>query len=257
MTASEVEPITCDEVRPFVRLFLSGELKKESSARLRAHVAGCKPCMEFYREAVSTTATLGRMTGEEREQRMLERQRNARAAAALGREPQGAPKRRHFRLRMVLIPAVVIYVLTRIANLGPEPGKVELVDASRGVTIDERVPDLSEGPSLVLPGRWVLTDRFANASLDANLCEVHLGSSTDLLVESARPLRFRLGRGSVSVEGSAKFVTLRGLVEIEEGRGSLSLGDPGLVIEPEAGSWKLHDSSGAHPLELGRRQSFP
>jgi hypothetical protein len=257
MAASEVEPITCAEVRPLVRLFLAGELRKESSTQLRAHVAGCQPCMDFYREAVSTTATLGRMTSEEREQRMLERQRNARAAVALGRDPQAAPKRRHFRLRMVLIPAVVIYVLTRIANLGPAPGKVELVDASRGVTIDERVPDLSKGPSLVLPGRWVLTDRFANASLDAQLCEVHLGSSTDLLVESARPLRFRLGRGSVSLEGSAKFVTIRGLIEVEAGRGSLSLGDPGLVVEPEAGTWRLHDSTGAHALELGRPQSFP
>ncbi len=248
--------LTCDEVPALVRVYVARELGKDSLQLMRRHLASCPECMEMYRESVGTAAALSRMTSKEREKRMLDRKRHARHAEAFGLDRDPKPARRHFRLRIVLIPAVVIYLLTQLTVFGPPPGKVEITDASRGVKIDQRVVDTDEGNALVLPGRWILTDRFANATIDARTCELHLGASTDLLVESARPLRFRLRSGSVSLVGTATFVTVLGLLEVEEARGSLIMGDHGWLVMPESGRWTVFDKDGSQELELGVEHSF-
>ncbi|HIG10512.1 MAG: hypothetical protein ABGY71_15070 [bacterium] len=252
------EPLTCEETREQMPEYISCCLEHDLAARLREHLAGCLDCSRAYRESVGTMAALSRMTTAERDKRMLERQRNARHAKAFehGEEPKPEPRRRNFRLRMVLIPAVVIYAVIGLCNLPPEAGRVQITEASGTVHIDAREVNLELGPALVLPGRWILTDRFAKACVDARFCELRVGSGTDLLVESARPLRLRLRAGSLSLVGSALFVTVLGIVEVEEGRGTLRLTDHGLEVEPESGSWRLIDKDGSSELDLGRAQSF-
>lgn len=252
----DTETLSCGEVPALSRLYIASELGKPATRSLRAHLGKCPDCMLEYRESVRTAAALSRMTSEEREKRMIERRRNARHAQAFGHETVVKPKRRNFRLRMVLAPAILIYVIMSIANLGPSPGRVEIVEATSGVSIDQRAVDLVEGSGLVLPGRWVMTDRFAKAKIDARLCELQVGSSTNLLVESARPVRLRLRGGNVSVAGSTMLITVLGIVEVEEGRGRISLDDHGLDIEPESGKWTLKDMHGTRELELGRSQVF-
>lgn len=248
--------LTCAEVPPFIGLYIAQELEREAVLRLRAHLARCPECMELYRSKVETTAALGRGVGAEREQRMAERQRVARAAAALGREAVPQSKRRHFRLRMVLIPAVLIYVISQLANLGPQPGKVILVSASAGTFIDRREPDFSLQDPLVLPGRWLTTERFGKASLDAGTCTVDLGGSTELLLESARPVRFRLRRGHLELAGTASVLTVLGLIEVREGRGEIVFDERGLFIEPTSGGWSMVGPDGARELPHGTVSSF-
>ena len=250
------DDLRCEEVPPLISLHIAQQLGREATLQLRAHLARCPACMDLYRGKVETTAALGHQRGEEREKRMAERQRVARAAKALGRDAVPEPKRRHFRLRMVLIPALIIYVITQISNLAPPPGKVVLVSASDGTYIDKREPDFTQQDPLVLPGRWLTTERFGKASLDAGACTVDVGGATELLLESARPVRFRLRRGHLDLAGSAHVLTVLGMIEISEGRGSIVFDSRGLFIEPTSGSWALVGPDGRRELQHGLVSAF-
>jgi len=249
------EPITCAEAFELSRTFAAEELSRERTLRLRAHLARCPECMARYREAISTAASLGRINQEAREQRAIEQQRRELHAKAFGHAGEGVRPRKRSRLhllRLVLIPAVFIYIMTHVVGLGPPPAKVQLVEASGLVSIDQRSVELGEDPLLVLPGRWVTTRRYARAGLDALSATLTLEEETELLVESAKPPRFRLRAGGILVEGTTTLVTLLGLIEVEGGKGRLHLDDRGLSVEPESGSWKRLDKSGETPLECGR-----
>jgi len=213
-------------------------------------MAGCRECLEAYREAVETAAHLSRFTVEEREKRMVERQRRSLHAKVFGpREPKR--RRFPFRLRLVLIPAFFFWLMLEITSFGPPPARVELVEQRGSVLLDGRPLDADVEDLLVLPGRWVRTAAVSEAFLEAGDCRLRLGAETELLLEDARPVRMRLGRGNVRIEGSAAFVTVLGLVTVEEGRGVLDLSDACLRLEPEGGLWTLFDRKGERALPLG------
>ncbi|MCB9916284.1 MAG: zf-HC2 domain-containing protein [Planctomycetes bacterium] len=248
--------LTCEGAAPLLHTYVAKELGRDDTLRLRSHLARCPECMAAYRDAVETTAALGKQAGAVREQRMAERQRVARAAKALGKDLSKTPRKRNFRLRIVLIPAVVIYVILQLTNLGPPPGKVTMLSAEGGVTIGEREPDFALGPPLVLPGRWIFTKDFGKAVLEGGSCTVDVGRKTQLLVESARPVRFRLRAGQMRVVGTANVVTVLGMVQFEEGRGVLTFDDHGLFVEAEAGSITMLTPDGPQRLDLGRKHQF-
>lgn len=246
-------PCNCEEAAVLTSSVATGTLEREAVLRLRRHLAQCRPCMGAYREAVETTAQLGRFTLEEREKRMLERQRRARHARAFKRrEKPDRGSGRGFRLRLILMPAAFIYIVMKIAGIGPAPARVELVERSGPVTIDLRTVEHRSDAPLVLPGRWVNAGPKARARLDGGACVVDLREDTSLLLESARPVRFRFPRGRVRVEGDVTFVTVLGVLELREARGRLTFDDEGLVLEPEAGTWTLVDRRGERALPLGR-----
>jgi len=243
--------ISCEEAGALMREFSRENLDTHRLRLLRGHLAGCSDCMSIYREVVGTTAALGRVTRAEREKRAIERQRNQLHAKVFGRKELPKVKRRFFRLRIVLIPAFFIYLMTQIAGVGPPPARIEIISTRGKVTIDQRPVEEGAGPALVLPGRWILSSRFADATVDGRTCELRLGSETDLLVESAAPPRFRFRSGDLQVDGTTTLVTVLGMIEISEGRGHLRLDDHGLLIEPESGSWSVFDRYGETKLEKG------
>jgi hypothetical protein len=243
--------IDCDEAARLTRSFATGQLEVEALRGLRRHLARCGECMALYREALETTAQLGRLTVEERERRLLERQRQALHAKAFGPREKSGRRARRFRLRMVLLPAFFIYLMTQIAGLGPPPARVELVAHSGHVTIDGRTVEPGAEAALVLPGRWVISAQGAQARLDGRTCVAQLEAETELLLESAKPVRFRLRRGGLQVDGDMICVTVLGLVEVTQGKGSLFLGDTGLRVEPESGTWKLFDRHGERSFPAG------
>jgi hypothetical protein len=250
--------ISCEEAFALTRTFTTRELSMSRTRTLRSHLSACPECMSVYREAVATAAALGRSHQERREQRAIERELFQLHAKAFGdrstgeAKPVRKDKHRYFRLRLILIPAILIYIMTRITGFGPAPAKVLLVESRGSVSIAERTVDPEADPALVLPGRWVRTERFAQAKLDGRKCIVDLESSTDLLVESAAPPRFRLRSGGMRLEGSTKVVTILGLITVEEGKGRIAVDDRGVTIQPETGSWSCFDSGGEKVLENGR-----
>lgn len=253
------EPITCAEAFELSRTFAAEELSRERTLLLRTHLARCPECMASYREAITTAASLGRVNQQAREQRAVEQQRRELHAKAFGHSGAGSRPRKRSRihyLRLVLIPAVFIYIMTQVVGFGPPPAKVRLVEATGLVSLDQRSVELGGDPLLVLPGRWVTTRRYARARLDALTATITLEGETELLVESAKPPRFRLRAGGVLVEGTTSLVTLLGLIEVEEGKGRLRLDERGLSVEPESGGWKRLDKGGERALEKGRTTVF-
>lgn len=243
--------IDCGEAAGLTRAFASGVLGTAETKRLRSHLARCRECMGAYRAAIETTAQLGRFTVEEREKRLIDRQRRALHAKAFGPREKGRKRPNWLRLRLVLMPAFFIYLMIQITGLGPPPARVDLVASEGPVTLDGRDVGGREDEILVLPGRWVGTGPYAKALLDARSASVELAAETELLLESARPVRLRLRRGGVQVEGDLTVVTVLGLVEVAEGRGHLYFGDGGLQVEPEVGTWKLFDKRGERTFPLG------
>jgi hypothetical protein len=243
--------LDCDEVVGLSRAFASGTLDMEDTRRLRSHLAHCRECMNTYRDAVQTTAQLGRFTIEEREKRLLDRQRRARHAKVFS-SPEKVSKRPNWlRLRLILMPAFFIYLMIQITGFGPPPARVDLVKSDGQVSLQGREVGGREHELLVLPGRWVTTGLYSKAWLDARTAKVRMSGETELLLESARPVRLRLRRGGLEVEGDITLVTALGLLEISEGRGHVFLGDGGLRLDPVAGSWKLFDRRGERSFPMG------
>jgi hypothetical protein len=243
--------LDCEQALDWIREFRGEGLAKGRMRTLRAHMATCKSCLRDYRDGIETTAGLARFTVEEREAKQIEHQRRARHAKAFG--DREAPRKKIYtgRLRFVLVPALAIFVMTQFSGWGPPPAKVELVAKQGIVRISRKEVTSDISNLLVLPGRWVSTFSLASATLDCGKCLVRVGADTELMVESAKPLRFRLKRGYTHVDGDVRFVTVLGIVDVKEGRGSLKLTDIGLTLEPESGEWTVVTARGEEQLAVG------
>lgn len=241
----------CDAALAAIGRFGGSDLGAEEHRELRAHLAHCPTCTASYREAVRAAASLSRVGAAEREARREARQLGAFHMRLFGRE---APRRtRGWRWRLVAIPAFFIWLLSQIGGMGTPPARVELVSHRGAVRVDGRPVRAESEPLLVLPGRWVRTRDTARAELGSPLGSLLLGDRTEVLVESAGPLRLRLRAGRLDVEGDLTVVTVLGLVEVREGRGRLRLDDRGLELEPESGTWRHLGASGETTPVLGRR----
>lgn len=250
-------PPDCAEARQRTRAFAAGELDTNATRELRKHLASCGECMATYRDTLQTTAQLAQLGAAAREARQLERRKHAAVASHFGRSDTKPKKFRNWRLRMILMPAFFIWLMTQIAGLGQPPAKVEIVSHIGAVEVSGRPVEEDKQPVLVLPGRWILTSSFSKAQLDARACQVRLADRTEVLVESARPVRFRLRVGRMDVEGDLVVVCVLGIVRITQGRGRLTLDDRGLTLEAESGEWSFFDDSGERRAPLGEPLLVP
>lgn len=243
--------INCQRAFILTREFTSGEIEKPELRKLRSHMAFCGECRQTYREAVETTASLSRFAVEAREQRQIERQRNALHAKVYGEKEKPKRRRFPFRLRLILMPAFFIYLVTQITQLGPPPARVELIGTEGTVHLHGKPIESEVDRLLILPGRWISTMPLAKATLDGRECLFSLGSETEVLLEAARPVRVRVKRGYVKFDGDAVVVTAMGMLDIKAGKGSLHLSDAGLRLEPESGEWTFVDRRGKRTVPNG------
>ncbi|MFT5059609.1 MAG: hypothetical protein ACI89E_002395 [Planctomycetota bacterium] len=244
--------VDCEQAPALISAFAASQLPPEGLRRLRVHLAKCPTCQEAYREVVQATASLGRRGSENREQRNVDRAKeNLRSKYFGGSRASKITSRKH-GLRLALIPALAIFLMIKVTGLGEEPARVDLILTDGIVKLDSRQVSISDEPLLVLPGRWLQTGKFSKALLEANSATVEIDARTDCLLEAARPLRFRLRRGSVSVDGDVLLYTVIGIVSVVGGKGQLHIGSSGLTIEAQSGEWTLLDSSGESAIDLGR-----
>lgn len=251
-TAQDISPVACEEIARRTRLFSLGELNPQDTREMRSHLATCSECMGSYRDILQTAAGLGRLHQGEREQRSIERAKHHLHQKHFGPREPGKNGNLGHRLRLILMPAAVIFILMNFAELGDPPARVEMISARGIVTIDGHRPGSLDKPYLILPGRWVRTGQFAETHIDSGLCTLDIGAESQVLVSGARPLIVRLETGRVDVDGDLRIVTVLGGITVTQGKGRLTFDEHGLHLEPESGSWLFTDQSGEHLLEHGR-----
>jgi len=135
--------------------------------------------------------------------------------------------------------------------------RVELVAASGVVKVDGVQRTDFTDPYLILPGRWITTLQFARASLEGGRCELELGEETSCLLESARPVRVRLERGRIDLDGDLIVVTVLGLLHVSAGQGRVVLDERGLHLEARAGTWTFMDKAGEREVRIGYPVTIP
>ncbi len=224
-----------------MRRFVAEGLSPEENRDLRAHLAQCVSCQDSYREAVRTTARIG---AERREERIaLERELRRRSL----REDvfrAASPRGRRARIRTLLYPALLGYLMIQLGALNLRERGLELTDSAGTVHAAE----------LVHQGEPVVTGPDGRARLDAKGGSVELARETRLWVERVHPGRLRLVWGSVELEGAWRLVSTLGAAELSaDARARISLGPSGLECECLGGELTLSTSTSERRLSAGER----
>lgn len=243
--------LDCEEALKRVHGFALGNLPPIQVRELRQHILGCSTCRVAYKEAIETTASFAHVSKQEREEQEIERTKRRIHAERFGPTAEVVKHRRFYRLRIALIPAFFIFLMLKVTGLGEPPARVDLVATDGTVQLEKDQVLVTEDPILILPGRWLHTSTFSSANLVSRDVTVELGSRTTLLLESARPVRMRLRRGQLDIEGDLIIYSMLGMLHVSQGKGRVTLNSDGLLIEAESGGWKLLDKSGETPIKPG------
>ncbi len=244
--------LSCEQARGRTHDFALGELGPLEVRELRQHILECRPCRDAYKEAIETTAALAHVSKEGREQEEAERFKRRVHAERFGPTREIVKHRRYYRLRIALIPAFFIILMINMTGLGEPPARVDIVHTEGTVKLAKQQVVILGDPLLVLPGRWVHTKASSSASLESLSVRVEVGARTDVLLESARPVRMRLRGGLLDVDGDLVIYSVLGILNVTQGKGRVTLDNDGLLIEVESGEWKLLDRSGENLLAPGQ-----
>ncbi|MFT7486954.1 MAG: hypothetical protein ACI9F9_002811 [Candidatus Paceibacteria bacterium] len=249
-------PLDCEGALVCIRFYARGELEPDPTRILRLHLAQCPACMTLYRDTMETTALMGRRNQGEREERALERAQKNLHEKHFGPRPNPGKGMSRYKLRLLLMPAFAIFLLIHFTGLGEPPARVDLIATDGLVKVNGVLRAHPEKPFLILPGRWVTTGQFGKAVIDGGSCLLNLGQETDCLVEAARPVRVRLERGRIDLDGELIVVTVLGLLHVRDGKGRVYVDEQGLHFEPESGDWKFLDKTGEHDVDPSRRTTI-
>lgn len=234
------------------RSFLARSLAVSEQRELSQHLEQCPDCHARYIEAGRTTACLGHMSRTERlaRERRARRARQRRLAFEGGNLSPGR-KQRAYRLRTLLIPAFFIFLMTQITQLKlPRPAvDLECTSGIVHAADAELRPGQKQGTDLTR-GDWCSTAEDSEARLRVGKNALELGPSTWLLVESVRPPRFRLDRGSLALTGRCTLTSAWGWIRVE-GAARVELAEGRLWVECSSGSVSLTDAAGTLELLAG------
>lgn len=241
MARRDERPLTCEEVPALVRTFVSVGLPGHEGRRLRAHVQACDACRAVYRDGVETAAHIGH-------ERRVERVATEKAVRrwSLRRDVftvQSTRRGRGARLRTVLYPALFFLFILQLADVSRyEPLlSVEVLEGE------------VHGSEHLQHGELCATGPDGRARLTSRGSSLEVGPDTRLLVESASQARVRLLSGSLSLRGSWRVTTDRGVVDLEEGEARVTLDGEGLTCEGEDGELTILDAAGETPVRPGQR----
>jgi len=277
-TEERDEPIPCEEARRLLARFVGGELSRGEDRPFRAHVLSCTGCRDAYRESIQAAARLGRQHRAERERTPAEivrgvperperhrgdgrdggdegsesRERTRRARGAIARYSR-ANRATWFRLRLVLVPAVMIVLFSQLGVLR-RPSSVEALALASGVVAAGA--DLAEGSSVELSAGGVCASGSGRARLATKRGSASLEPRTLVVVEDPGRLRLRLERGTLALEGELVVTTPFGIATCD-GAGRLTLAGGSLEASCEAGSLTLVDAAGERTLAAGESARLP
>lgn len=239
----------CAAIRVAVRAFLTGANGAPAGAalrRMREHLAGCPACDAAYREEAAFVAALGRAGRRTRERKGVPRQGRGARWRYLA-----AP--RQTRLRLVLIPAFAIFLMTQSDRLRSQSGwRVEALD---GVVVaeGERVAP-TETSERMVAGEVCSTGSTGGAVLRFGDTLLVLGPDTELVVGSSVDRSVRLSAGRVVAGGPCSLETPLAWIDVDDGASArVEVAGGGLAVECLSGAVAVQDVTGTHELAPGER----
>jgi hypothetical protein len=233
----------CDEIQILLRRFLAKGLGPADSTRLRDHAQDCEPCQASYQEAVRTIACIGH-------ERRVERDESVKAVRRwnLRRnmfEAHGTPRGRAARLRTLLYPAFFSFLMIQLGVMGGADDGPELTLQVLGGTV--------HAAEVLERGGLCATGPDGRARLEAGEDgAAELAPETRVLVERLDPPRLRLLNGDLELEGSWLVTSALGVIEVKQGRASVTLGDHGLVVSDAEGDVRYVGALGEVELLPGQ-----
>ena len=236
----------CDAARSRIRAFLAGagSLSMDAVQAMRAHLAECPACDAHYHDEAEFVARLGRESRRTRERKGVPRQGRGLRWNYL-RPP------RQTRLRLVLIPAFVIFLLTQSDRLRQRAGwRLEALDGAV-VAAEESVPVTATSRRLIT-GETCSTGPDGSAVLRFGDTRLVLGPATDLVlgVQASRSIRILGGR--LVVGGNCRIQTALALIDVDdEASARIEYAERGLVVECLAGPVRVQDVTGTRTLAPG------
>ncbi len=247
--------ISCEEARRRIAEFVQRSLGGEAGRELRAHLTGCEDCARAYRETLATAARVGRGVRTERE--AADRARRHRELKRLSRSVGETKRRPRFWLQLVLIPAALFFLLTRLPLLGEGSDLIAL--SGSGEAHAAGTPLGPKGPEVELRrGDVCTTGPLSRAEVSDGETTLALAERTDLLVEHAGSRdgpRVRLLGGAIEIDGPCVVTTQLGVLAVESGSARLALDAGTLEVVCTAGSARLVTSLGTHSLAAGETLS--
>ncbi|HVS18939.1 MAG TPA: hypothetical protein VMT18_10095, partial [Planctomycetota bacterium] len=220
-----------------------------TAAALREHLRGCGGCREAFAGSIGCGAEDAggvrstRLRRERRERRT--RQRSLALAGAFQGWTGGA---RGARLRLLLVPAFAIVLMTQVAR-GPRlTSEVRAQALAGAVWLD--ADDLATGsePRTVRLGEGCSTGSDGRARLGSRAASVELAPDARAWLEAHAPARFRLGEGRFTLHGDLTATSRWGVLECEGAVAVVRVAPDRLVLEVSAGTVRCFDHRGERRL---------
>lgn len=237
----------CESARELFSEHLSGRLKPAVVTQLRAHLADCLECHEAFLATGEERASAG---AEHRHQRLqVEGQLEVLRAKHAGLpEPSAA---RRTRLRAIIYPALLASLLILVKVRGNKGGPV-LVAHAGYVVVDALPIDLNGEPGQLVPGRYCATGPDGHAEISTKHGQALMGAETEVSYQGQRPLRLRLDRGDLRVEGEARIQVAGGMLVLEGGAMLVSVSPAAVRVECVEGEVQILDPDGSQELQAGQ-----
>jgi predicted anti-sigma-YlaC factor YlaD len=205
---------SCEEARRLLVKFLEGALPRYEDRTLRRHLPYCDECRTIYRETLASAGSLGRQL---REVRVAEEKRARRATQRrLAFGATGGARGRLLALRPLLWTALIVVLFLNFSRSSAPPVVAVTWQAGEVLLPAGRIGATRPDGELKR-GDWCITRADSRVELTSGATHVLVGSSSQVLVEEADPLRLRLQSGSVSATGACTITTQLGVIGLEDG----------------------------------------
>ena len=254
------EPEECAATPRRAAAFLAGSLPADELRALRAHREHCRACDATWRNTITAASNLGKRgrgdhgaaSAEELAEQRAERRRQTISDGFSATLFRGGDKGRRAHLRLLLLPALALFLASVIWPMASRnlPGLEVLAGQ---VELDGRVLSPVDGRTTIHRGNWCSTSPSSRALLTLGDTAVELAPDSSLLVEDDAEGRLRLDTGELRVSGDCLVTTGWGVVLVEDAEGLLRAGPDGLEIETISGTLTASDSHGEVTLSAGER----
>lgn len=255
--------------------FLAGGQRRAEHAALREHLAACVRCNEEYRRQAVFVAQIGRgkrrRGGADRapgaagsiEALAGSGSADGSRAARVGRvatlrsAPAPLAGRTGIRLRTLLLPAFVIFLMTQVNGLRDRARGFEVTALAGHVAVGDRALAVFEPELELAPGALCATSLDGRALIRRGPTRLFVDGGSEVVLESEDERRVHIGLGTLVAHGPCSVVTEDGLVDVPpEAVCRIVSGPQRTEVEVLAGSVALENAAERREVQRGERAAF-
>jgi hypothetical protein len=255
------QPAACATARKLIRAFVDNELSQGQDVRLRLHLKSCVACHTEYVELVDSVARIHSQLKALRELDRGELASGAGQRRILDDEaepvrPRGFLARGRSR-RVLRGSGIVILLATAVVFVAvcwPEQPVRSLIARSTGGRIavgNGAMVDSGEQIEWVR-GQWCDVRPGSTARLYGPRGEIAAEGPALVLLESPDPVRVRLQKGELRLQGDVNVTHEHAVVEFAAAQARASVIGTVLEISCTGGSAAIRTSNGATEIEAGQ-----